>query len=301
MKLPPSDVYVQALIAGQREWIMGHLYTFTSSAGAVDYFTDMDTDVSYGGVTYKSGSLRIQGLRMKLGVGINVDEQEVTIWASPSDTLFGAAFLTGMAEGLMDNGTIARDRIVWTPQTGNISQDILSPPAAVWRLFMGYMSTIEKLGRASIQFKVKSPLVRLNINMPRNFYQPGCLWSLYDAGCTIDRTLFQLVGTLSSATLTTLAVSGGIATQTGADGLPYYQSGRLLFTSGVNSELEVTVDTNDSANFYLAYPLNAAPSPGDSFIAYAGCSKSFATCGQKFNNTQNFRGFDKVPPVMVAV
>ena len=311
MKLPQNSLYVEALVAGQRQFIFFHLYTFTSASGAQDFFTDADTDILYAGNAFKSGGLRIERLRMKIAVGISVDEQDVTIWASPTDTLFGAAFLTGMAEGLMDGGTIQRTRIVWAPTTGNVIGDIQAPPIAVWPMFLGYMSTIEKLGRTSVQFKVKSPLVKLNIDMPRNFYQPGCLWSLFDdsvttgiagTGCTLLASSYAVTGTVGAGpTLTVIPVSGGVGTPTGGDGLPNYQRGRIIFTSGVNDSLMATLDTNDASNVYLAYPLNAPCAPGDTFTIYPGCSKSFATCSSKFANTANFRGYDKVPPVMVAV
>ena len=34
---------------------------------------------------------------------------------------------------------------------------------------------------------------------------------------------------------------------------------------------------------------------GDSFIARAGCDKRMATCGAKFANVANFRGFPNIP------
>jgi uncharacterized phage protein (TIGR02218 family) len=311
MKLPTNSMYILALVAGQRQWIIAHVYKFTSATGLTDYFTDFDTDIAYAGNDYKSGGLRIDGLRMKIAVGISVDEQDCTIWASPTDTLFGAAFLTGMAEGLMDGGTIQRTRIVWVPTTGNVAADILAPPIAAWPMFLGYMSKIEKLGRASVQFKVKSPLVKLNIDMPRNFYQPSCLWSLFDdsvtthvagVGCTLLASSYAVTGTVgASPTQKVIPVAGGVATRTGGDGLPNYQRGRIIFSSGVNDGLMATLDTNDANNVYLAYPLNAACSPGDTFTIYPGCQKSFNTCGTKFGNTANFRGFDVVPPVMVSL
>jgi uncharacterized phage protein (TIGR02218 family) len=35
--------------------------------------------------------------------------------------------------------------------------------------------------------------------------------------------------------------------------------------------------------------------PGDAFTVTAGCDKQFATCGAKFANTINFRGFPYMP------
>ena len=44
----------------------------------------------------------------------------------------------------------------------------------------------------------------------------------------------------------------------------------------------------------LEAPVRAI-SDGDSFIAQAGCDKRIATCGAKFANTVNFRGFPNIP------
>jgi Phage conserved hypothetical protein BR0599/Uncharacterized conserved protein (DUF2163) len=311
-----NNTYIVQLLGGQRQWIVGHLYTFTNYLGGTDYFTDMDHDIGYQGINYKSGGLRIEGLKMKLGVGANVDEQEVTIWASPTDTLFGAAFLTGMADGIMDGGTISRQRIVWTPVTGNNLNDIAQPPAAVWETFLGYMSSIDKIGRTSVKFKVKSALVLLNLDMPRNFFQPGCLWNLFDYsvttgqqgiggnpndGCTLLASNYAINGTVLDATIQAIAPVGGISPVTGADGFPNFQSGKLIFTSGVNDGLLVKVSSNDSTFLYLQYALEDISSPGDTFKYYPGCSKQYSTCQAKFNNTQNFRAFDKVPPVFVSI
>jgi len=301
VRIPLNSSFITELITGNRQWIIGHAFTFTSVDGANDYFTDMDLDIVVGGTLFKSGGLRVQGIRTKLAVGVNVDEQEVVIWASPTDTLFGAAALTGLAEGLMDGGMITCQRVVWEDQTGNLWSNTHLPPRVVWTVFTGYMSTIERLGRASVSFKVKSPLVKLNTDMPHNFYQPGCLWSLFDTGCTLNRANFAFSGAVSSGSPTVIQVTGGVSPAVGADSLLYYQRGRLIFTSGVNNGLEVTVDSNDSTAFYLAYPLSAVPAPGDTFTAYPGCSKTFNTCQLKFANTGNFRGCDKVPPVFVAV
>lgn len=272
--------------------------------GPSDYFTDLDTDVYYGGVVWKSNSLRFEGLQRKVGIGVSVDEQTVKIWASPTDTLFGANFLTGVEEGLLDGAVLVRYRIVWPFSTGNAAVDVQppNPPIAVWPLFTGYISTISKGGVSHIELKVKSALTKLNVNMPRNYFQPGCLWTLFDQGCTLSKAAFAVTGTINTgATSQIIPIFGGIATAVGADGNPQYAQGKLVFTSGVNEGLQVLIDDNDTNNLYLAYLLNAVPSAGDTVIYYPGCSKTFATCGAKFNNTGNFRGFDKVPPIMVSV
>jgi uncharacterized phage protein (TIGR02218 family) len=203
----------------------------------------------------------------------------------------------------MDGAVIVRYRIVWSFVTGNAFADVQPPnqPIAVWPLFTGYTSQIVKGGVSHIEMKVKSALVKLNVNMPRNYYQPGCLWTLFDQGCTLTKSDFGTSSTVSAASIQTIVPAGGIATPIGADDLDNYAQGRLLFTSGVNDGLQVLIDTNDSSGLYLAYPLDQIPNIGDGIIYYPGCSKSFATCNLKYSNSQNFRGFDKVPPIFVSM
>ena len=298
--LKVSRQFIAWLLQSNRA-IMGHLYQFTSNSGANDYFTDLDIDVNYGGHVWKSDSLRFEGLQRKVNIGLSVDEQTLKVWASPTDTLFGSNFLSGAEQGLLDGATIVRYRIVWAFVTGNAASDVALAPLAVWTLFTGYTSAIAKGGASHIEFKVKSALTKLNVNMPRNYYQPGCLWTLFDAGCTLVKASFAVTGTVAAGpTANVIPVSGGIAIATGADGIQQYQQGRLQFTSGVNSGLQVLIDNNDASNLYLAYRLNAVPSAGDTITFYPGCSKAYTTCSLKYSNQANFRGFDKVPPIMVS-
>ena len=298
--LKVSQQYINWVLATNRG-IMAHLYQFVSATGIEDFFTDLDTDIVYDGVTWKSNSLRFEGLQRKLGIGLNVDEQGLKIWAKPTDTLFGANFLTGARQGLLDGATIVRYRAIWRFVTGHAASDVQQVPFAVWPLFTGFTSAIAKGGPSHIEFKVKSALVKLNVNMPRNYYQPGCLWTLFDSGCTLNKASFAFSGTIGALNTNTIAPVGGVVPNVGPDGNPYFSQGRLLFTSGINSGLQVLIDNNDETNLYLAYPLNALPSVGDTISYYPGCSKTYYTCQTKYGNQVNFRGFDKVPPVMVSV
>lgn len=299
--LKVSYQYINWLLQTNRA-IMGHLYQFTSATGVNDYFTDLDIDVSYGNQTWKSGSLRFEGLQRKVGIGTSVDEQSLKIWASPTDTLFGSAFLSGAEQGLLDNAIIVRSRIIWPFVSGNAASDVLLSPIAVFTLFTGFTSAISKGGVSHVEFKVKSGLHKLDVNMPRNYFQPGCLWTLFDQGCTLVKSAYAVSGAVgNSPTTRIIPVSGGITTPNGADGIANYAQGRLLFTSGVNNGLQVLINNNDGSNLYLAYLLNNVPAVADTFNYYPGCSKAYTTCSEKYNNQSNFRGFDKVPPVMVSL
>ena len=290
-----------AALASSNQFIMGHFYQFTSTSGAQDYFTDLDMDVNYNNALWKSGSLRITGLRRKLSVGIGVDEQAIKIWASPQDTLWGGNFLSNVLVGVLDGAILTRFRGIWNIVSGNAAYDVANnPPIAFFQLFTGYTSSIDKGGSSHVELKVRSPLVKLDINMPRNFYQPGCSWDLFSTGCTLSQSSFTVTGALGTGiTSQVLPISGGIV-GAGLDSIAQYAQGRLLFTSGVNNNLLILIGNNDTANIYPAYPLEILPSPGDTVTFYPGCSKSFDTCNLKYSNSPNFRGFDKVPPTMMA-
>ena len=299
LKVTPE--YIEFIQSNNRA-IIGHLFTFKSQTGDLDYFTDMDIDITIDGIIYKSSSLRFSDMPRKLSVGLNVDEQNLKIWAQPTDTLFGSPFLSNAQVGLLDWTLVKKQRAVWKYITGNAAYDVLTnDPFQVFTLFTGYMQEIVSGGSTHVEFKIKSPLVKLDIDMPRNMYQPGCQWVLFSPGCTLNKDDYVVHGTVGTLeNNVTVNVTGGIATPTAADGLQNYAKGRILFTSGVNNGLYTTIQTNDAFNLTLTYPLENLPLVGDMFDYYPGCSKSNETCTLKFGNQVNRRGFDKVPPIMVS-
>lgn len=288
-------------IAQNNRAIIAHLYKFVSSTGVEDYFTDLDIDINYGNHLWKSGSLRIEGLSRKLSIGLQVDEQNAKIWAGQNDTLFGSPFLENAQIGLLDGATITRYRAVWQIVSGNAATDVQTLPMAVWALYTGYTSSIGKGGQTHVEASFKSPLVKLEVNMPRNYYQPGCLWTLFDFGCTLNKNDFAINGIVAAGATSTLVPIVGGLTGIGADGLPEYAQGRILFTSGLNAGLQILIQGNDTVSLNLAYPLIEFAAPGDTVIFVPGCSKAFNTCDKKFINKANFRGYDKVPPVMLSI
>jgi len=302
MKLTPAQaaIFNASILASQR-FLIGELYTFALRDSTQVYFTNLDLDISYGGNTFVSNSLRVEGLKYKIAVGWQVDEQDIKISALPSDTLAGAAFFGAVEEGLLDGAYLIRQRGFWTVSSGIAYQDFQQPPLVVVTLFTGRVSTIAKIGRTHVEMKLKSPMVLLDIDMPRNTYQPGCQWSLFDQGCTLNRASFTNMFVVQSATNVVVTPVTFGTPVTGGDGLPYYEQGRITFTSGVNNNLISSVKTSDGVSFYLRFPLDNVPAPGDTFSASAGCSKTSDTCTLKFGNLANFRGFPRVPPIMISV
>jgi uncharacterized phage protein (TIGR02218 family) len=297
--VPPEMIQ---LILTQHRFAIAELYTFTLNDGAADYFTSIDLDLNLNSHTYKANALRIEGLQYNLGVGFKVDELTVKISAFPGEQLAGAEFFTAVQSGLLDGATIQRDRVFWAAGQQVAYRDYLEQPVAIIPLFLGFVSTIDRMGRTFCEMKVKSPMSLLDIDMPRNTYQQGCLWTLYEPGCGAVRADFTSTYTVGVASPQDINPTTAISPVTGADGVPYYALGRLKFTSGPLINVQVAIESNDGTTFGLAYPLAQLPNPGDTFEASAGCTKMGrgGACELKFNRLVSFRGFPKVPPVVVA-
>ena len=134
----------------------------------------------------------------------------------------------------------------------------------------------------------------LDIDMPRNIYQPTCLHTLYDSGCALVKNAYGTGGSVGGGS------TASVINWTSANAS--FQQGSITFTSGVNAGVTANVNAVVAgASLTLGYPLQSVPSPGDSFTIYYGCDHTTATCQSRFSNLGNFRGFPYVPPPQMAV
>jgi len=167
-----------------------------------------------------------------------------------------------------------------------------APAGALW-LFEGRVADLE-VGRTTAKIRVKSDLDLLNVQMPRNLYQPGCLHTLYDAGCTATKASFGFASTAASGSTVALVRCGL------AQGADYFTLGTITFTAGANVGVSRSVKKYTTGALQLMRPLINPPGVGDAFIAYAGCDKSTSTCQARFSNLANYRGFPFVPAPEMA-
>lgn len=298
---PVSAEYI-TLLQQHHNFLIGELYTVRLVDGTEDYFTNLDVPVTYGGHTFKANSLRFEGLKSVIQVGLKVDEQTVKISAYPGETLASADFFPALATGLLNGGYIIRQRAFWVQTFNHAYENYANAPIEVITIFTGRVSNINKLGRTYAEIQLKSPLSLLDIEMPRNTYQPSCQWSLFDSGCTLNRNDYEADFVVVTGSKTFVEVAT-ISPETGADGNMYYQFGRILFTSGVNNNIMVRIASNSSTFFNFSAPMFHASSPGDTFKAWPGCAKTGrdGACELKYNNLPNFRAFSRVPPVKYSV
>lgn len=260
-------------------------FTFTTTAGTPYRWTNYDVPIAYNGYTFSAGGPLVQGLKYKGTVGLEVDKQQLTIAARPTDLINGAPFLVALRDGAFDGAAIQRDRVFMSSPGGSVVGGVT--------LFKGFLSTVDSVGRTQATVTVASALVVLDYDMPRNLFSPTCVHTLYDAGCGIPRGTFAASGAAGSGSTSNTVIWSGAATQ--------HQQGSLVWTSGANANLRSTVrSVNTGTSLSLMYPLPFAPSAGDTFTVYAGCDHTQATCQSRFNNTNNFRGFPYVPPPEMA-
>ena len=283
-------------------------YTFTLATGAVYRWTNFDLPIAYGGYVFSASGPLVQGLKSKASVGLEVDRQQITIAARPTDLIGGAPALIAIRDGAFDGAQVQRDRVflVWSTSgpTPDFSSDFSSdfvPPAGPLTpvvvggvtMFKGFVSTVDSVGRTQATITVASALVILDQDMPRNLYSATCVHTLYDSGCGIPRGAFAASGTAGAGSTSNTILSGVATAQ--------HRGGSLVWTSGANANLRTTVKAvSPGAAFALMVPLPFAPAPGDAFTVYAGCDHTQATCRGTFGNLSRFRGFPYVPPPEMA-
>jgi uncharacterized phage protein (TIGR02218 family) len=279
-----------AIAAPDSPIAMADCFTFALASGNLSsglslHYTNADQPIVHNGVTFLANGPLVQGLKYRCSAGLEVDKQQITIAARPTDLVNGAMFLNALRDGAFDGCIIQRDRVFMSAP----GQEVIGGVT----LFHGRISTIDQVGRTSAKLTIASDLILLNMDMPRNLYSPTCLHTLYDSGCTLDRANFAASGSVGVGSLPALInFTGALATHT---------QGSILFTTGANADVRATVKSViPGASLTLSYPLPAAPTPGDGFTVYQGCDHTAPTCRAQFNNLGNFRGFPYVPPPQTA-
>lgn len=271
-----------ALLNTATECFQADLYTFTLAGGSVYRFTNAVTDLVAGAYTFSSAGPLITRSSIRTVVGVQVDSLDVTLMADENVFLNGIPWLKAIANGALDGAYLKMER-AYMPTWA----DLVNGGTIIQ--FSGRVSEIV-VTRTNAQIKVNSDLELLNIKMPRNMYQPGCVHTLYDSGCAVARASFTSTASITS-TSTTSTINASALTQAAN----YFSMGVITFTSGANAGLSRTVKSFSAGVVGLSYPLPNVPSIGDGFGIVPGCDKMQATCSGKFANLANFRGFPFVP------
>ena len=268
------------LLHGSDEFLMADLFRITLSNGQILRHTNADMPVVWDGQTYEAHKLIIKRGATRVAVGLDVDSNTLEIAAEPDYRLEGLQWSEAALGGALDGARVVIERIFFS--------DWATPVGAVI-IFSGRVSDVSG-SRSAVKVDVKSDIELLNVSSPRNIYQAGCMRTLYDGGCKVNREKFTVNGRVmaNSATGTELACN-----LTQADG--WFNQGVIKFTSGRNAGLSRTVKEHKGGALSFALRLPFPPQSGDVFKIYPGCDKRQETCGKKFDNIVHFRGFPYIP------
>ena len=265
--------------------LMADCYTITLRSGAILTYTNADVPIAMNGAVFAANAVLVDGLTFKTTTGLDVDQQHISIAARPTDTIGGVPFLVALRQGVFDGCELQRER-AFLASWG-------ATPIGSVILFKGRLTSVDSIGRTSAEITVASDLVLLDLDMPRNLYQPTCGHTLYDSGCGLIKNAFGTAGLVTAGSTPAILLWSGAAAA--------YVQGTIFFSSGTNAGGSATVKSAAAGvSLTLGYPLAATPAAGDTFTIYMGCDHTKATCQAKFGNLANFRGFPFVPPPTAA-
>lgn len=291
-----TEAETKALI-DSRQFVYAECFTIIPLEGPVMRYTSHEQDVSaveVAGVNrqwYRSKQVLVTGLRAKSTIGVEVDEQTATFAYGPDEKYQSTISWTQAALlGRLDGATIIRDRFV-APDWGNAYM------SADWyggvRMFSGLVSSIDKAGRSFSDIKVKSYLEKLNVQMPRDLYNPTCRNVWGDAKCGVNQNDFAVLGTIGAGSTRT------VLNWTGADA--NYGLGKLHITNADDVTRVRTILKATSTQIFLVYPLDFDPVTGQEFTAFPGCNRSFTRCGDfHLAPEEHFGGCPFVPVAETA-
>lgn len=270
------------VISDTRQIRVCDLLTITPVGAPAVYYTNCDVDISFGGHTYLSGDVKFTRSKITLATGLSVTNLDLELYGDASNLIGGLGVISACRAGVLDGARVKLDRL-YMPAPVNVALGVIN-------MFHGRVGPITA-SRSVAKLKVVSDTILLNVNMPRNVYQPGCRHTLFDTGCTLIKAAFAVNGTVASGSTTTSLNSN----LTQAD--DYFTLGTMTMTSGVNNGLTRTVKLYKNASGVIApiLPWPVAPTAGDTFTAYPGCNKVQSTCSTKFNNLVHFRAEPYIP------
>jgi uncharacterized phage protein (TIGR02218 family) len=291
--MKPASTTLQNLLAN-RQFFAADLYTFTLIGGTALRYCSGDRDITAGGHLFTTQGPRIDRKDNKAKchwkIGVEVDTLLFDVMPQATDMVNGLPFLAACVQGAFDGAELQLER-AFMATYGDTSVGTVI-------MFVGRVAEID-LGRAVATFTINSHLELLNLQLPRNLWQPGCVNSLGDASCGVSLPSFAAGG------ITAAGSSASVIAASLAQATSYFDQGKVTFTSGANAGLTRSVKSwvaGSPGRIALLAPFPNAPAAGDAFTIYPGCDKTLGANGcAKFANTARFKGYPFIPTSDTAV
>jgi uncharacterized phage protein (TIGR02218 family) len=257
--------------------------------GASFGFTDHDRTLSLIGTDFEPES-GLTASEVRSGSDLSVDAQDAE-GVLTSDRITE----TDILDGRWDNAEVD----VWRVNWADPSQRVLMRRGAIGQI---------RRGRLAFVAEVRSLAHVLGQTVGRTF-QATCDAALGDARCGVDLEdpAYKGAGTVIDLLRDRAFTASGL----GGFEAGWFTFGTLDWTSGANAGRRTEVLGHDVTDGIAVLTLLEGLPPratgssagadgreiaeGDGFTIRAGCDKRMETCGAKFANTANFRGFPHIP------
>jgi uncharacterized phage protein (TIGR02218 family) len=252
-------------------------------------FTDHDRTLSFDGTDFEPES-GLTASEVRSGSDLSVDAQDAE-GVLTSDRITE----TDILDGRWDNAVVE----VWRVNWADTGQRVLIRRGAIGQI---------RRGRLAFVAEVRSLAHVLGQTVGRTF-QATCDAALGDARCGVDLEDPAFKGT--GAVIDLLRDRAFTASGLGGFTSGWFTFGTLDWTSGANAGRRTEVLGHDVTDDVAMLTLLEGPitratgssagsdgraiAEGDGFTIRAGCDKRMETCGAKFANTANFRGFPHIP------
>jgi uncharacterized phage protein (TIGR02218 family) len=249
-------------------------WRITRVDGAVQGFTDHDRALTFDGTSFLPDS-GATGSGLTSTADLAVDNAEIE--GALSDAALSA---DDLAAGRYDGAAVEIFRVNWAvPET---------------RLLLK-KAVIGEVRRDGDAFRAElRGLSHFLDQTTGRVYQRLCDVNLGDAKCGVDlnNAAFKTTGAVTALRDDQSFIASGFS----AFADSWFAHGLLTWTSGANQGASAHIKTQGQGGAVALWlPAGADIAIGDAFTATAGCDKRFATCGDKFANTINFRGFPLMP------
>ncbi|OTR96333.1 MULTISPECIES: DUF2163 domain-containing protein [Acinetobacter] len=275
-----SEKLIALLDANQ--FVMADLYTITTIQNDIYRYTNYDFDLIVAGELYHSDGPIISRDGITLSLGVEVDNLSITIDVTDEETFESLRIVQAFHNGQMDGARFKLERIFMDANTPTDTS------AGTIKLFEGRIIEPE-FDRNTIQASVASDLDELNVQMPRNLYQPSCSNTLFDHACGLNRANYALETTIAAGS-TASRILCDINQPQG-----WFTQGVIEFLEGGNKGLKRTIRLHELDVLLLTLPLLEYPEVGQRIKVYPGCDKRLETCQNRFNNFARFRGAPFIP------
>lgn len=264
------------------QFVYADLYTITMIDGTVLRYTNAGAPLVVNGNVFKADGPIFSRGSISFSLGISVDSLDLQIVDDRIFQINGRSLIEHFRLGLADGATLLLERIFLDPN------NLKDTSMGALVLFRGVIVEPEIDGFV-IDASVVSDNDQLNIQMPRNLYQPSCQNMLFDSGCKLIQESFAMTLSVESGSSKNLIICSIDRPQ------GWFTQGVIQLVSGLNAGVKRTIRLHNSSGLLLTLPFDNDVIVGDQFKIYPGCDKRMDTCQNRFDNISNFKGTPYVP------